>query len=125
LSFTGKIGDRGPLSDRKARFAELLANAPSGIQYSEHLEDDGAAIFAHACKLGAEGVVSKHREHPYRSGPSKDQEPGGAWDAAVPGGAMTEGPDQIARGRTRRGCGAALRRIRFSAVFRAGTGLAY
>jgi bifunctional non-homologous end joining protein LigD len=32
---------------------------------------DGAAIFAHACKLGFEGIVSKHREHPYRSGPSK------------------------------------------------------
>jgi bifunctional non-homologous end joining protein LigD len=28
-------------------------------------------IFAHACKLGLEGIVSKHRERPYRSGPSK------------------------------------------------------
>ena len=59
------------LDERKERLAELLANARSGIQYSEHLEGDGAAIFAHACKLGAEGIVSKHREHPYRSGPSK------------------------------------------------------
>jgi ATP-dependent DNA ligase len=42
-----------------------------GIQYREHLEGDGAAIFAHACKLGCEGIVPKHREHPYRSGPSK------------------------------------------------------
>jgi ATP-dependent DNA ligase len=42
-----------------------------GIRLSEHLEGDGAAIFAHACKLGFEGIVSKHREHPYRSGPSK------------------------------------------------------
>jgi hypothetical protein len=32
---------------------------------------------------------------------------------------------KIARGRTRRGCRNALRGIRFSAVFRAGTGLAY
>jgi bifunctional non-homologous end joining protein LigD len=45
--------------------------APAGIQYSEHLEDDGAAIFALACGLGCEGIVSKHRDHPYRSGPSK------------------------------------------------------
>jgi bifunctional non-homologous end joining protein LigD len=60
-----------PLERRKERLAELLANAPPGIQYSEHLEGDGAAIFAHACRLGAEGIVSKHREHPYRSGPSK------------------------------------------------------
>jgi ATP-dependent DNA ligase len=35
------------------------------------LEGDGAAIFAHACKLGAEGIVSKHREPPYRAAPSK------------------------------------------------------
>jgi ATP-dependent DNA ligase len=28
-------------------------------------------VFAHACKLGFEGMVSKHREHSYRSGPSK------------------------------------------------------
>jgi bifunctional non-homologous end joining protein LigD len=60
-----------PLEERKAKLAKLLAKAPAGIQYTEHLEDDGAAIFAHACKLGAEGIVSKHREHPNRSGPSK------------------------------------------------------
>ena len=28
-------------------------------------------IFEHACRLGFEGIVSKHRGHPYRSGPSK------------------------------------------------------
>ena len=60
-----------PLEERKARLAKLLARAPAGIQYTEHLEGDGAAIFAHACRLGAEGIVSKHREHPYRSGPTK------------------------------------------------------
>jgi hypothetical protein len=48
-----------------------LAKAPAGIHYSGHLDGDGATIFAHACKLGLEGIVSKHREHPYRSGPSK------------------------------------------------------
>jgi ATP-dependent DNA ligase len=37
----------------------------------EHLDGDCATVFAHACKLGLEGIVSKHREHPYRSGPSK------------------------------------------------------
>jgi bifunctional non-homologous end joining protein LigD len=41
------------------------------IHCSEHLDGDGAAIFAHACKLGCEGIASKHREQPYRSGPSK------------------------------------------------------
>jgi bifunctional non-homologous end joining protein LigD len=60
-----------PLEERKAKLAKLLANARAGIQFSEHLACDGAAIFAYACKLGFEGIVSKHREHPYRSGPSK------------------------------------------------------
>jgi hypothetical protein len=58
------------LDERKERLKRLLASAPAGIQYSQHLEGDGAAIFAHACRL-AEGIVSKHRAHPYRSGPSK------------------------------------------------------
>lgn len=29
------------------------------------------AIFAHACKLGCEGIVSKRRDLPYRSGRAK------------------------------------------------------
>ncbi|HEY2226603.1 MAG TPA: hypothetical protein VGI22_02485 [Xanthobacteraceae bacterium] len=41
------------------------------IHLVEHLEGDGATVFAHACRLGFEGIVSKHRDHPYRSGPSK------------------------------------------------------
>jgi bifunctional non-homologous end joining protein LigD len=59
------------LEERKERLERLLTKAPRGIRYSEHLEGDGAAIFALACGLGCEGIVSKHREHPYRSGPSK------------------------------------------------------
>ena len=60
-----------PLEQRKARLQKLLAKTPAGIQYNEHIVGDGAAIFAHACKLGLEGIISKHRERPYRSGPSK------------------------------------------------------
>jgi ATP-dependent DNA ligase len=60
-----------PLEERKARLAELLAKAPTGIHFVEHMEGDGATIFEHACKLGLEGIVSKRRGHPYRSGPSK------------------------------------------------------
>jgi ATP-dependent DNA ligase len=71
LELDGEDWRPRPLEERKARLAKLLAKTPAGIQYSEHLEGDGAAIFAHACKLGCEGIVSKHREHPYRPGPSK------------------------------------------------------
>jgi bifunctional non-homologous end joining protein LigD len=71
LELDGEDWRPRPLEARKARLEQLLAESPSGIRYSEHLEGDGAGIFAPVCKLGAEGVVSKHREHPYRSGPSK------------------------------------------------------
>jgi ATP-dependent DNA ligase len=60
-----------PLEVRKDALAKLLEKAPGGIHLVEHMEGDGATIFAHACKLGLEVVVSKRRDHPYRSGPSK------------------------------------------------------
>ena len=44
---------------------------PSGIQFDEHIEDDGPTVFDHACQLGLEGIVSKDRSRLYRSGPSK------------------------------------------------------
>src|SRR5262245_57044073 len=34
----------------------------------EHIEGDGETIFRHACKLGLEGIVSKRKDSPYRSG---------------------------------------------------------
>jgi bifunctional non-homologous end joining protein LigD len=71
LELDGEDRRSRPLIERRARLERLIVKALAGIQYSEHLEGDGAAIFAHACKLGAEGIVSKHRERPYRSGPSK------------------------------------------------------
>jgi bifunctional non-homologous end joining protein LigD len=36
-----------------------------------HVEGDGAKLFANACKLGLEGIVSKRLTSPCRSGPSK------------------------------------------------------
>jgi bifunctional non-homologous end joining protein LigD len=56
-----------PLEQRKGRLERLLAHS-DGIRFSEHLDGDGAIIFAHACKLGHEGIVSKRRDLPYRSG---------------------------------------------------------
>jgi bifunctional non-homologous end joining protein LigD len=56
-----------PLEARKGKLEKLLARS-DGIRFSEHLDGDGAIIFAHACKLGLEGIVSKRRDLPYRSG---------------------------------------------------------
>jgi ATP-dependent DNA ligase len=36
-----------------------LRGAWRGIKYVEHLEEDRAMIFRHACKLGLEGIVCK------------------------------------------------------------------
>ena len=58
---------------RKATLASLLARAAPGLRFNEHLnEQDGPLVFAHACKLGLEGIVSKRRNSPYRSGRSPD-----------------------------------------------------
>ena len=67
------LADHRPLllEARKAALAKLLKKVTRGIHLVEHMTGDGATIFAQACKLGFEGIVSKHREHPYRSGPSK------------------------------------------------------
>ena len=54
----------------KAALRKLLQHG-RGIQYVEHAEDHGDRLFAAACKLGLEGIVSKKLDAPYRSGPSK------------------------------------------------------
>jgi bifunctional non-homologous end joining protein LigD len=60
-----------PLENRKGRLAKLLATADPGLRFNEHIEFDGAIVFKHACKLGLEGIVSKRRDFPYRSGRTK------------------------------------------------------
>ena len=50
------------LEDRKARLGTLLRRAPNGIHLLEHETGDGSKIFAAACKLGLEGIVSKVRQ---------------------------------------------------------------
>jgi bifunctional non-homologous end joining protein LigD len=62
---------RDPLAVRKATLASLLARAAPGLRFNEHLDEaDGPLVFAHACKLGLEGIVSKRRDSPYSSGRS-------------------------------------------------------
>ena len=60
-----------PFLDRKAALARLLRNTKAGILFNEHIAEDGATVFAHACRLGAEGIVSKRIDSTYRSGPCR------------------------------------------------------
>jgi bifunctional non-homologous end joining protein LigD len=62
---------RDPLVVRKATLASVLARAAPGLRFNEHLdEEDGPAVFHHACKLGLEGIVSKRKDSRYSSGRS-------------------------------------------------------
>ena len=63
---------RDPLEVRKATLASIVAKAGAGIRFNEHMEGDGPTVFVHACKLGLEGIVSKRKDSPYRSGRSPD-----------------------------------------------------
>jgi len=63
---------RDPLEVRKATLASIVAKAGRGIRFNEHIEGDGPTVFAHACKLGLEGIVSKRKDSAYRSGRSPD-----------------------------------------------------
>jgi ATP-dependent DNA ligase len=60
-----------PYGERKTRLAKLLARRKRGIVLNEHVEADGASVFAAACRLGLEGIVSKRIDAPYRSGRSR------------------------------------------------------
>ena len=68
LELNGRDQRNLALEERKARLGEHLAPVMGGIELSEHLEGDCPTVFRHACKLGCEGIVSKQRASPYRSG---------------------------------------------------------
>ena len=61
-----------PLSERKAVLAHVLEGAGEWLRLSEHIEDDGEAMFHKACELHAEGIVSKRAASRYISGRGAD-----------------------------------------------------
>jgi bifunctional non-homologous end joining protein LigD len=83
LELNGADLRREPIEVRKATLASILRKSRPGVRLNEHIaHPNGAAVFQHACKLGAEGIISKRLGSRYRSGRSPDwlkvQEPGGA-----------------------------------------------
>jgi bifunctional non-homologous end joining protein LigD len=70
LLFLNGYGLRDSTQDgRKEALSHLLSSTshPS-LRYSEHIIGNGQGMIDHACRLGLEGVVSKRRNAPYRSG---------------------------------------------------------
>lgn len=61
------------LKDRKAALEDICQAVPSSlpIRYSAHMDEgDSRTIFAHACQMGLEGLISKRADAPYSSGRS-------------------------------------------------------
>ncbi len=61
------------LVDRKAALAGLidpLIDARSPVQFSDHIDGEGEALFAQASRLGLEGIVSKKADGRYVQGRS-------------------------------------------------------
>jgi bifunctional non-homologous end joining protein LigD len=66
LYLNGRDIRKLPLVQRKAELKKIISG--TDVQFSESFEIEGRAMFAHACKLGLEGVVSKIRNSAYASG---------------------------------------------------------
>ncbi len=59
-----------PLTDRKARLAQLLKENKTGnqIRFVEHFTSGGDAVLQSACRMNLEGIVSKRASDPYVAG---------------------------------------------------------
>jgi bifunctional non-homologous end joining protein LigD len=59
-----------PFTERKAVLARLLKGYGKAgvIRYTDDFDEAGPVILRHACEMGLEGIVSKRRSAPYRSG---------------------------------------------------------
>jgi bifunctional non-homologous end joining protein LigD len=64
--------ERRPLEQRKEALLRLIGKpkAKTRIRYSEHVVGGGQAFFEEACRLRLEGIISKQRDAPYKSGRS-------------------------------------------------------
>jgi bifunctional non-homologous end joining protein LigD len=60
-----------PIEQRREALMRLVAGV-DGLLFSEALAAEGAVVFAKACELGLEGIVSKREGNFYRSGKSRN-----------------------------------------------------
>ncbi len=70
LGLAGEDLRHHPLEERRDKLARLIAGV-EGLVFSEAIEGEGAVVFAHACEMGIEGIVSKRAGSFYRSGTSR------------------------------------------------------
>jgi hypothetical protein len=69
LAYDGDDLSQLPLSMRKTNLAQLLRGRAEGIFVAPFEQGEiGPELFEAACRMGLEGLVSKHRERIYRPG---------------------------------------------------------
>jgi bifunctional non-homologous end joining protein LigD len=63
-----------PLVERKAALQRLIKKSDDTgpISYAEHFDEEGPILLRHACEMKLEGIVSKLKTAPYRSGRSEN-----------------------------------------------------
>jgi bifunctional non-homologous end joining protein LigD len=70
LSLEGEDLRLRPIEERREALSRLVAGL-NGVLFSEAIEAEGELVFAKACALGLEGIVSKRAGSFYRSGTSR------------------------------------------------------
>lgn len=70
LYLNGEDLTQRPLLERKKILQQVLKTAENAttLRYSDHMVGTGEALFAEACKMGLEGIISKRATGSYRSG---------------------------------------------------------
>jgi bifunctional non-homologous end joining protein LigD len=74
LHLNGHDLTKVPLDQRKALLEQLIGSVSGDthLRYSAHFDENGELMLKHICQLSAEGIVSKRRDTPYRSGRGTD-----------------------------------------------------
>jgi ATP-dependent DNA ligase len=53
------------LTDRKQELRRLMSKVPASMQYVDHVQEHGTALFQRVCEMDLEGIVAKHSFGPY------------------------------------------------------------
>jgi ATP-dependent DNA ligase len=70
LSLNGAHLRQRPIEERQDELSRVV-HGVDNILFSEALSAEGALVFAKACELGLEGIISKRAGSGYRSGNSR------------------------------------------------------
>lgn len=71
LNLNGKQIGGEPILKRKELLQPLIEEAGPPLFYSDHIEGQGEEVIRKACAMHLEGVISKKKNAPYRSGRGK------------------------------------------------------